>query len=289
LRSENPGLIYASLTGFGHTGPRRQQAGYDTVIQAMTGIMTATGEPDGPPTRVGVAWIDVMAGLVTTIGILAALQERAQSGAGQQIDLSLFDVGLMAMVDVAQDYLQNGRVQRRAGNVTRNISPAQVFATRDGWVVIAVGNDGQFARLCTLLGCPEITADPRFASNLARVAHRGALSDFLGPLIAAQERDDFVARLHGTNVPGSAILDIGETLRDAQAGARGAVWQVPSGAAALAMLASPLRHLSRTPAEPAGPPPALGEHSSAVLRDRLGLSEDDFAVLVRDGVVRTEA
>ena len=172
LSQVNRRLIYLSLTGFGQNGPRKDQPGYDTVIQAMTGVMSMTGEPDRPPGRVGIAWIDLMAGLTTTVAALAAIQERHKSGIGQYIDLSLFDVGMMALVDVGQDYLQNGNIQSRIGSVTRNLSPAQPFKAADGWLVLAVGNDDQFMRMCSALRRPDLAADKRFKSNQGRVEYR---------------------------------------------------------------------------------------------------------------------
>lgn len=283
----NERLVYLSLSGFGHTGPRSQQPGYDTIIQAMVGAMSVTGDAEGPPTRVGIAWIDVMSGLVTTIGILAALNERQQSGKGQQIDLSLFDVGLMALVDVAQDYLQNGTIQHRAGNVTRNLSPAQVFKTSDGWVVVAVGNNEQFERLCQVIARTDLMSDERFKTNLLRVANRSALSEILIAIFETQARDHWVSVLKAAKIPASPIHDIEEALNDPQSAARGAIWTTPGrDGNDLSLMANPLRHMSRTPAVPAGPPPRLGEHSEEVLCDELGLSAEDIATLVRDGVIR---
>lgn len=290
LAKDNPRLVYLSLTGFGNTGPRAHQPGYDTIIQAMTGVMTATGDPEGPPTRVGVAWIDVMSGLTSTIGILAALHERSSSGRGQHIDLSLFDVGMMALVDMAQDYLQNGNIQMRSGNITRNLSPAQVFKTSDGWIVIAVGNDDQFVRMAQAMKLPELTTDPRFSSNLLRVKNRGALSDQMIPVLEQAGRDEWVRIFAEAKVPVSPIFNIGEAVEDRQAKARGAVWQVPDGAGGeLPMVANPLRHMSRTPAAPAGVPPKIGQHSGQILQEQLGLSAEEVAVLARDGVIQPGA
>ncbi|UHL62952.1 CoA transferase [Paralcaligenes sp. KSB-10] len=286
LSGLNERLVYLSLTGFGHTGPYRHQPGYDTIIQAMSGVMSVTGDPDGPPTRVGIAWVDVMSGLVSAIGILAALQERERSGKGQHIDLSLFDVGMMALIDVAQDYIQNDNIQRRTGNVTRNLSPAQVFKASDGWLVIAVGNDDQFRRFCQVIGCPGLAEDERFKSNLDRVAHRSALSEVLIPVISGRSRDHWVAVLHESKIPVSPVLDVDEAIQSPQAIERGATWEVPGkNGDLLALMANPLRHMSRTPARPSGAPPLLGEHTSEVLHHELGLSSDDIDVLIAEGVV----
>lgn len=286
LKTVNERLIYLSLTGFGNTGPRRNQPGYDTIIQALTGAMSLTGEAEGPPTRIGIAWIDIMSGLVTAVGILAALYERTLSGRGQHIDLSLFDVGMMALVDAAQDYLQNGKVQQRVGNVTRNISPAQVFRTRDGWMVIAVGNDEQFHRLCSLVGCPDLAADVRFRSNLDRVEHRQALSDVLIPAFLRESREHWIELMHGARIPVSPVFGIDEAINDQQSVAREAVWTVPDHSGSLMkLLANPLRHMSRTPAAPAGPPPRLGEHTVEVLREALALDVREIERLLQEGVI----
>jgi crotonobetainyl-CoA:carnitine CoA-transferase CaiB-like acyl-CoA transferase len=287
LRQSNPRLVYLSLTGFGQTGPRRNQPGYDTIIQAMTGVMNSTGAPDGPPTRVGIAWVDVMAGLVSAIGILAALHERQDSGKGQHVDLSLFDVGIMGLIDVAQDYLENGNVQRRMGNVTRNLSPAQVFKTRDGWIVIAVGNDDQFRRLCGAVGAPMLAEDPRFSTNLLRVANRDPLSELLIPVLESRDRDHWVRVLLEAGIPVSPIQDAGEALNDPQALAREAVWSIPKkGGDVLKVVANPLRHMSRTPAIPAGAPPEAGQHTAEILSDELGIGEAEIQSLLQEGVIR---
>jgi len=286
LREINRRLVYLSLTGFGQTGPRRAQPGYDTIIQAMTGVMNSTGASDGPPTRVGIAWVDVMSGLVSAIGILAALHERRDSGEGQHIDLSLFDVGIMGLIDVAQDYLENGNVQRRMGNVTRNLSPAQVFKTQDGWIVIAVGNDDQFRRFCGAVGADRLAEDERFSTNLLRVANRDPLSRIIVPLLEARTREHWVQTLLGAGIPVSPIQDAAEALYDPQALARGAVWSIPTDAGnLLEVVANPLRHMSRTPATPAGPPPATGQHTEEILCRELGLSESEIRDLLRDGVI----
>ena len=179
LSATNPRLIYLSVTGFGQTGPRAAQPGYDTIIQGMTGIMTLCGEPDRPPARAGLPIVDVMSGLIGTIGILAALNERHTSGKGQQIDVSLFDVGIMMLVDAGQDYLDHDHVQSRLGGINRNFAPAQPFRTGDGWVTLAVATDDQFRRMCVAMDLADLPADPRFADNAARVANRAALAEIM--------------------------------------------------------------------------------------------------------------
>jgi crotonobetainyl-CoA:carnitine CoA-transferase CaiB-like acyl-CoA transferase len=283
LQPANDRLIYLSLTGFGQTGPRRQQPGYDTVIQAMSGVMSVTGDADRPPGRVGIAWIDVMSGLTTTIGILAALNERQRSGKGQHIDLSLFDVGMMALVDAGQDYLQNGRVHTRVGSITRNLSPAQPFEAADGWVVVAVGNDEQFVRMCAALGLPELATDTRFTTNALRIEHRTALAELLAARIATYPRTTLIEMFEAARVPLSPILGIDEALNDGQTLARDLIWNV--GAAGIRTLGNPLQRMSRTPAAPAGPPPALGEHTLEVLASELGLAPAELHRLQREGAI----
>jgi crotonobetainyl-CoA:carnitine CoA-transferase CaiB-like acyl-CoA transferase len=289
LNKINKRLIYLSLTGFGQTGPRKDQPGYDTVIQAMSGVMSVTGEPDRPPGRIGIAWIDVMAGLTTAIAILAAIQERHKSGVGQYIDLSLFDVGMMALVDVGQDYLQNGNIQSRIGSVTRNLSPAQPFKAADGWLVLAVGNDDQFVRMCSALQRPDLAADQRFKNNAARIENRSALANAIATDFEKHPRRYWLEKFQKHQVPLSPIHDIAEALNDKQVDARGIVWNVedPSGKK-IPLLGNPLQHMSRTPATAGGAPPPLGAHTKSVLSAELGFTDDTLNKLERDGVILTD-
>jgi len=248
--------------------------------------MHSTGDPDGPPSRIGIAWVDVMAGLTTALGVMSALLERKSSGKGQHIDLALFDVGLMALVDVAQDYLQNGNIQRRMGNITRNLSPAQTFETSDGWIVLAVGNDGQFKKLCMEVGLPDLASDPLFTSNHLRVQNRTALTEILKPVIKQATRQSMVERLTKAGIPASPILNCAEALNDPQALARNAIWDLSEEEDShFRVLANPLRHMSRTPATPSAPPPAVGQHTYEVLGDELQLDRSELDQLVADGVI----
>lgn len=285
LSALNERLVYLSVTGFGQTGPRKDQLGYDSVIQGMTGIMTATGEPDHPPAKVGIAWIDVMSGLAAVIGILGALYERTRSGKGQQIDLSLFDVGVMALIDAGMDYLQNGNVQTRTGSVHRNFAPAQTFLTADGWVTLAVGTDDQFRRLCEVMGLNGLTTDRRFADNQLRLAHRDELAGILGQTFASRPRSHWVDAFARCAVPLSPVNDIAEAFADPQSIARNLRWCLEGGSGPMSVLANPLQHMSRTPAAPAGPPPMLGEHTRQALVERLGMGLDELRVLEREGVI----
>ena len=282
LSATNPRLIYLSITGFGQTGPRAAQPGYDTIIQGMTGIMTLCGEPDRPPARAGLPMVDIMSGMVGTVGILAALHERTRSGKGQQVDISLFDVGIMMLVDAGQDYLDHDHVQSRLGGINRNFSPGQPYQTSTGWVTLAVATDDQFRRMCKAMDLADLSLDPRFTDNAARVANRGALSDIIGPRFATASSAEWEAAFKVASVPLSPIHTIAEAMADPQAAARNLIWDMGNK---LRLIANPLQHMSRTPARPASFPPELGADTASVLRDNLGLSADDLATLTQDGVV----
>lgn len=282
LSQDNPGLIYLSVTGFGQTGPRAAQPGYDTIIQGMTGIMTLCGEPDRPPARAGLPVVDVMSGMVATIGILSALHERAKSGKGQQIDVSLFDVGVMMLVDAGQDYLDNDHVQSRLGGINRNFAPAQPFQTTTGWVTLAVATDDQFRRMCVAMDLPELLEDPRFVDNAGRVANRLALSDVMAVRFATASTQEWEAVFTRANVPLSPIHTIAEAMGDPQSAARNLIWKFGD---AMRLIANPLQHMSRTPARPGRPPPTLGGDAHSVLCDELAIGDDDYSTLIADGVI----
>ena len=282
LARDNPGLIYLSVTGFGQTGPRSEQPGYDTIIQGMTGIMTLCGEPDRPPARAGLPMVDIMSGMVGTVGILSALHERARSGLGQHIDLSLFDVGMMMLVDAGQDYLDHDHVQSRLGGINRNFSPGQPFQSADGWVTLAVANDDQFRRMCLAMELDALPDDPRFIDTPARVANRTALSALLAPVFITASTAHWEAAFKVAKVPLSPIFDIAEAFAEPQAAARNLIWNMGN---AMRLIANPLQHMSRTPARPAAPPPELGQDAEAVLCGTLGVAPDDLATLIADGVI----
>lgn len=284
LAAINPGLIYLSVTGFGQTGPRRTQPGYDTIIQGMTGIMTLCGEPDRPPARAGLPMVDIMSGMVGTVGILSALLERGRSGKGQQIDVSLFDVGIMMLVDAGQDYLDHDHVQSRLGGINRNFSPGQPFQTANGWVTLAVATDDQFRRMCTAMDLAALADDQRFATNADRVANRDELSALMAPKFLAATSAEWEEAFKAATVPLSPIFDIAEAMADSQSAARNLIWQMGEG---LRLIANPLQHMSRTPARPACTPPELGQDTAEVLMGQLGLSEAELQTLVAEGVVAT--
>ncbi|NDV00977.1 CaiB/BaiF CoA transferase family protein [Pseudoroseicyclus tamaricis] len=253
LAATNPALVYASITGFGQTGPRAAQPGYDFLIQGMSGIMDLTGEPSGEPQKVGVAWIDIFTGLYGTIAIQAALAERGRSGLGQHLDLSLFDCGLGVLANQAANWLIGGVAPARLGNAHPNIVPYQVFPASDGHLIIACGNDRQFRALCETLALPALAADPSYATNEARVANRDALAAALSGATSLRPRADLISALAAAGVPGGPINSVPEALSDPQAEAR-ALQIAPEG---IAGLRTPIT-LSRSPLTTERAAPLLG-------------------------------
>ncbi|MCB1758803.1 MAG: CoA transferase [Gammaproteobacteria bacterium] len=271
----NPRLIYCSVTGFGQTGPYRNRAGYDFLIQAMGGLMSVTGEaddrPGGGPQKVGVALADVMTGLYAGNACLAALAYRERSGRGQQIDLSLLDVQVATLANQASSYLVGGEAPHRMGNAHPSIVPYQPFAAADGHFILAVGNDDQFARLCHLLQHPELAQDRRFACNAARVRNRAALVDLLAPLFARHDSDHWISSLEAVAVPCGPVNDIAQVFDNPQVQARGMrIEREHPTAGRVALVGSPIR-LSESTVEPGAAPPLLGQHTAEVLTELLGL------------------
>jgi crotonobetainyl-CoA:carnitine CoA-transferase CaiB-like acyl-CoA transferase len=265
LRADNPGLVWCSVTAF---GPGSELPGYDLLIQAVGGLMSVTGEPDGAPMKVGVALVDVIAGLYATVGILAALRERGRSGLGQRIDVSLFSAVLAALVNQASGYLGAGVVPGRMGNRHPSITPYQLFAVADGEVVVAVGNDRQFADLCRVLGGAALAGDDRYATNPARVAHREQLAADLAPLFARRGRAELEAALAQAGVPCGPVNDVGDAFALAQ---RLGLDSVIAMAGDARQVASPIG-LDATPVRYGRPPPALGA-DAAELRAWLGAGD----------------
>ncbi len=221
LRGVNPRLVYCSITGFGQYGPYAGRAGYDFVIQAMGGIMDLTGEPDGPPQKTGVAFADIFTGLYASAAILAALRGRELTGQGCHIDMALLDSQVAVLANQAMNYLVSGAAPHRLGNAHPNIAPYQAFAAADGDIVVAVGNDAQFRRLCALLGLAALGEDERFATNRERVRNREALIAALAPPIGARRRDDLLALLVAAGIPGGPVNDVAQVFADPQVNARG--------------------------------------------------------------------
>lgn len=288
LWSRNPGLVYLSITGYGHTGPRANEPGYDVAVQGLVGIMSVTGEPQGPPMRVPVAWIDLMTGMNGAIAVLAALHERSHSGKGQHIDLALFDVGLAAMANMAQSYLVTDRPPARLGNAHPQIVPYGSFEAADGWFMLTVGNDEQYRRTCHAIEHPELWSDPRFQTNASRVAHREELIPRLEAIFKQQPRATWIAKLMAAGVPVTPVNNLAEAFADPQTTARDMTWQVAHPLLGhVPLVGSPLSHLSRTPAETLGHPPILGEHTREVLMGILGMSLGEVEALEKAGVVKS--
>ncbi|SEN85121.1 Crotonobetainyl-CoA:carnitine CoA-transferase CaiB [Paracoccus alcaliphilus] len=254
LSTRNPGLIYTSVTGFGQNGPRAAQPGYDFMIQGMCGIMDLTGDPQAEPQKVGVAWIDIFTGLYGVIAVQAALAERAHSGLGQHLDLSLLDCATAVLANQATNYLLGGTVPHRLGNAHPNIVPYQLFPASDGHLIIACGNDRQFAALCRVLDLSDLPANPDYATNPARVAHRDRLVPILAAATARRPRNDLIAALEQAGVPAGPVNDVAEALADPQIAARG-MRIIPEG---IPGLRSPL-NLSRSPLTTTRAAPALGQ------------------------------
>ncbi|MBY6186750.1 CoA transferase [Marinobacter hydrocarbonoclasticus] len=259
LTALNPALIYCSITGFGQTGPYRNRPGYDLLVQAMGGLMSITGSPQGEPQKVGVALTDIMTGLYATVGILAALNERQQSGQGQNIDLALLDVTAATLANQATNALVGGLNPGRLGNAHPNIVPYQSFVCADGELVLAVGNDAQFGRLCELLGMADRASDPRFATNAARVAHRSELVPALARAFLAGGRDHWLTQLEQAGIPAGPINSVQEVFADPQIRAREMVVTLQhTNGAEVALPGNPIK-LSRTPVQYRSAPPALGQ------------------------------
>jgi len=295
LQALNPRLIYCSVTGFGQDGPYAERAGYDLMIQAMTGMMSITGRPDnvpgGGPLRVGVALTDLFTGVYACSAILAALEVRHRTGVGQQIDMALLDVGMATLANQAGGFLNSGKVPQRQGNSHPSLAPYQDFPTQDGSMLLAIGNDGQFARFCAAVDRPEWAADARYASNTLRVTHREILIPAMEAITRTRTTAQWVALLEDKAVPCGPINDIGQAFDDAQVLARGLKLNQPLAPAvvaqtaieSIATVASPLR-LMDTPPVLRRAPPMLGEHTEEVLLG-LGLSAERIATLREGGVL----
>lgn len=285
LAQRNPRLVYCSITGFGQTGPRSAEPGYDIMIQALSGVMSITGEPDGAPTKLGVAISDITTGLFASQAIVASLYAREKSGRGERIDLALFDTTLSWLANVGQNYLVSGTVPGRQGTAHPNIVPYQAFQAADESLIIAVGNDSQFCRFCEVIERPALAADPRFATNAGRVEHRAELLPILAGLIARRPAREWLDRLDAAEIPCGAVNTIDRALADRQTTARGLVAEVAHPTIGpLKLIGSPLKLTSAGPA-PLRPPPLLGQHTDEVLRDLLGLTPEAIRKLRNVAVV----
>lgn len=285
LRQINPGLIYCAITGYGQTGPYRDRPGYDAVIQAQGGVMSITGPAGGEPFKVGVAIVDVTAGLHALIAILAALHHRERTGQGQFIDIALFDAQLGWLVNVASNHLSSGQTPGRYGNAHATIVPYQTFATANGHLMLAVGNDRQFISLCHVLGEPAWAEDERFATNPQRVRHRQHLVPLLAGKFQQQPTHAWIERLLDADVPCGPVNDVAAALADPQAQARGMVQTVMDEEGETVKLVGPVAKMSETPPQIRRAPPQLGAQTEAILHQRLGMNTAEIADLRSQGVI----
>lgn len=285
LRAANPRLVYCSITGYGQDSPLADRPGYDYVIQAQSGLMSITGEPDGDPLKVGVAIADVLTGLFAANAIQTALLHREKSGIGQHIDVALLDAQLAALVNVASNFLVSGAVPPRLGNAHPNIAPYQTFLAMDGMFVLAVGNDGQFRACCGVIERPELAEDVRFATNPARVQNRAALVAILEPLFASKRVGEWLAALAAVGVPSGEINTVADALRSPHAAARGLVAGATLADGTPVELLAPILKLTDTPPALHHPPPLLGQDTESILGDVLGKTPHEIAAYRRGGVV----
>jgi crotonobetainyl-CoA:carnitine CoA-transferase CaiB-like acyl-CoA transferase len=294
LKKANPALVYCSITGFGQTGPYRERAGYDYAIQGMGGLMSITGERDdlgGGPQKVGVAVADLFTGMYATVAILAAVRHAERTGEGQHVDMALLDTQVAMLANLGANYLVSGQVPARAGNAHQNIVPYQVFEVapaadgRKDHIILAVGNDGQFAKFCDVAGRPELASDARFAKNQDRVRNRAVLVPLLEAVMRTRGKAQWLTVLEAAKVPCGAINNLAEVFADPQVGQRAMVdtWQHPLRQE-LRLVASPMK-LGGTPVRTDLPPPLLGEHTAQVLDELLGWGPEQLVALQEEKVI----
>lgn len=289
LAEINPRLVYCSITGFGQTGPRAAEPGYDFIIQGMGGLMSITGErddlPGGGPQKTGVAVADLMTGLYSTIAIQAALLDREKTGRGQHCDMALLDVQVATLANQSLNYLASGKVPGRYGNAHANIVPYQVFHAADRDFIIACGNDTQFVALCNAINLPALPSDPRFARNADRVKNREEIVEILAAHFLGATADEWVSRIHAVKVPVGAINNIAQALEEPQVQARDMLINLPHPLnPAFTMVGSPIK-LSGSPVEYRGPAPMLGQDTDEVLRARLDLTDEQLAAFKEQGII----
>ncbi len=285
FEAEAPQAIRCTISGYGSTGPKAGMPGYDFILQAETGLMSITGEPDGASMKLGVAIVDICTGLLATISVLSALEARNHTGRGQRTEVTLHDTGLLMLANVAANHLASGAVPGRYGNGHPNIVPYRTFRAADGEVAVAVGNDAQFRKLTVLLGRPEWADDPRFARNRDRVEHRDLVDGMVQEVIATRTRADWIELLDDAGIPSGPINDVAEALSSSQTRGRGMVTEVSHPALGLIrMLGLPIVQ-EGTPATIRRHPPLLGEHTAEVLADLAGMSIEEIDRLRSAGII----
>ena len=286
LREELPALVYCSITGFGQTGPYAHRPGYDMMAQGMGGLISITGEPDRPPSKVPVAINDIMTGMYTAVALLSAVRHRDLTGEGQHVDLGLLDVQVSWLANVASNYLIGGRIPERLGTAHPNSVPYQVFPTLDGFVIIAANNDRQFERFCTVAETPELLADPRFATNALRVRNRNLLVPAIEAVTRTRTTAAWMDALEAAQVPCAPVNTMDQVFADPQIEARDMAIEIPHPLAGenIRLVGSPIQ-LSRTPVSYRRPPPTLGQHTDEVLAEMLHLTEGERAALRDEGII----
>jgi crotonobetainyl-CoA:carnitine CoA-transferase CaiB-like acyl-CoA transferase len=284
LHPEFPRLVYCSITGYGQDGPYAGRPGYDLMAQGEGGIMSVTGEADGPPVKVGVAVNDVMSGLNAAVGILSALRHRDRTGVGQHIDIALLDVQVGWLYNVGMNYLLSGRVPRRWGTAHPNTVPYQVFPTSDGHAIMGANNDEQFRRLCEVAGAPDVPKDERFVTNRQRLKHRDALVSLLSDLTRRQPTRYWIDGLQKAGLPCGPVNTIDQVFADPQVHHRQMTMSMAHAAGEVPLIGSPLK-LSATPVTYRRPPPLLGQHTDEVLEELLGVGADERRALRERGII----
>lgn len=286
LKDEFPGLVYCSITGFGQTGPYANRPGYDVLIQGMSGLMSLNGEPEGEPVKTAVPVADLMAGMYAATSINAALRHREVTGEGQHIDIGMLDVMVAFSTIMGMNYLATGENPKRLGNAHPNIVPYQGFETSDGSIILAVGNDGQFQRFCSVAGCPELAEDARYTTNGLRLKNRDELIPVLKDILKQKPMDFWLTELEKNSVSCGPIYKMDQVFANEHVQARNMQIEMeqPKTGAKIPMMNSPIK-MSGTPPEPRLAPPTLGEHTDSVLGDLLKMDDAEIASLRKDGVI----
>ena len=288
LKAKHPRLIYCSITGFGQTGPYAPRPGYDALIQAMGGVMSLTGEPNGSPQKVGIPVADLFAGLYGCIGVLAAVNHRNATGEGQQVDIGMLDTHVAWLANQGMNYLATGQNPPRLGNQHPNIAPYQEFPTKDGYIILAVGNDPTFERFCRSFGCEHLLEDERFQTNAKRVQNRDLVTQSLTPVMKGRTTAEWVAALEAKKIGCGPINTLKEVFADPHVQAREMLLRLPHASGAeIEVIANPVK-LSATPADYPVPPPVLGQHNDQVLKGMLGMSDAEIAAAQGSGKAAAE-